>query len=89
MYHGTTFVDIYQFSNFNLFNKHQNLIFPFRPILRWSQEVPDELADMAQRYEEFRERNGYNDRGERGSGGRGTHLLIRDETTQFYVWSSS
>ena len=45
---------------------------------------------MAQRYEEFRERNGYNnDRGERGSGGRGTHLLIRDETTQVYVWSSS
>ena len=45
---------------------------------------------MAQRYEEFRERNGYNnDRGERSSGGRGTHLLIRDETTQFYVWSSS
>lgn len=36
-----------------------------------NQEVPDELADMAQRYEEFRERNGYNDRGERGSGGRG------------------
>ena len=44
---------------------------------------------MAQRYEEFRERNGYNDRGERGSGGRGTHLLIRGEITQFYVWSSS
>ena len=40
---------------------------------------------MAQRYEEFRERNGYNDRGERGSGGRGRHLLIRGETTQFYV----
>lgn len=41
---------------------------------------------MAQRYEEFRERNGYNnDRGERGSGGRGTHLLIHVETTQFYV----
>lgn len=51
-----------------------------------NQEVPDELADMAQRYEEFRERNGYNnDRGERGSGGRGTHLLIHVETTQFYV----
>lgn len=32
--------------------------------------VPDELADMAQRYEEFRERNGYNNEGG-GRGGRG------------------
>ncbi|PFX20883.1 probable ATP-dependent RNA helicase DDX43 [Stylophora pistillata] len=37
-----------------------------------NQEVPDELADMAQRYEEFRERSGYNDdKGERRGGGRG------------------
>ena len=34
------------------------------------QVVPDELADMAQRYEEFRERNGYNNEGG-GRGGRG------------------
>lgn len=34
--------------------------------------MPDELADMAQRYEEFRERNGYsNDRGGRGDRGGG------------------
>lgn len=37
--------------------------------------MPDELADMAQRYEEFRERNGYNNdrggRGDRGGGGGG------------------
>ena len=40
-----------------------------------SKVVPDELADMAQRYEEFRERNGYNNdrggRGDRGGGGGG------------------
>ena len=31
---------------------------------------------MAQRYEEFRERSGYNDdKGERRGGGRGTHLF--------------
>ncbi|XP_073258696.1 probable ATP-dependent RNA helicase DDX43 [Porites lutea] len=35
-----------------------------------NQVVPDELADMAQRYEEFRERNGYNNEGG-GRGGRG------------------
>ena len=40
--------------------------------------MPDELAEMAQRYEQYRERNGYNnDRGGRGDrrggggGGRG------------------
>lgn len=35
-----------------------------------NQEVPDELADMAQRYQEFRERNGCNNEGG-GRGGRG------------------
>ncbi|KAK2574488.1 putative ATP-dependent RNA helicase DDX43 [Acropora cervicornis] len=31
-----------------------------------NQEVPDELADMAERYQEFRDRNGYNKEGGRG-----------------------
>ncbi|XP_068750067.1 probable ATP-dependent RNA helicase DDX43 isoform X2 [Montipora capricornis] len=37
-----------------------------------NQEVPDELADMAERYQEFRDRNGYDNGGERrGRGGGG------------------
>ena len=46
-------------------NRKKNTLYPVG-----LQVVPDELADMAQRYEEFRERNGYNNEGG-GRGGRG------------------
>ena len=41
------------------------------------QEVPDELADMAERYQEFRDRNGYDNGGERrGRGGGGKIVMF-------------
>lgn len=40
-----------------------------------NQEVPDELADMAERYQEFRDRNGYNKEGGRGGRRGGVHIF--------------
>ena len=46
----------------------------YRLLLFGSQEVPDELADMAERYQEFRDRNGYNKEGGRGGRRGGVHI---------------
>lgn len=47
----------------------------YRVLLFVSQEVPDELADMAERYQEFRDRNGYNKEGGRGGRRGGVHIF--------------